>query len=257
MEAVHENPFETLSELELNSDNVADMLSDREIRAELRFSSDEIGVGGYDITVSLIKATLHLEAWGSSIAPGTRLAERSRLEETHKQRMRRTLTKTRALKEAASAKAGVFDSSIGGSTEKEDGSEDTAELEIEREISNNFVKPTSGNRWIISEGSNGTATATLDGTYIANDVLCVLKPNKHANTISATATVVARSSDIHVEVQGTPLQRELRERLHKNRFHTAIVAKCLDEYRGQSDREKQRGRLILSRSTLEFDPDVS
>ncbi len=258
MKSHHENPFDTLAELELNSPSETDLVSEKEIFAELRFADDEIDVGGYDIRVSLTKATLHIHAWGSSISPGTRLAESSKLSRNRTETRRRMATIDRASGRNASAggnSLGNFRTKIEMENTEHEGCED--EVEIVQEVNHRYVRAASGNRWIINEGSSENGDLPLNDTYIANDLLCKVKPNDNTNSISVDGVVVVRKSDIFVEVSGNKLQREYRERLHRDKFHRAIVARCLSEYTGQTDNEKSRGRLIVSRSKLETDPDVS
>jgi hypothetical protein len=258
MKAKHENPFDTLAELELTSPSESDLISEKEIFADLRFSDDQIDVGGYDICVSLAKATLHIHAWGSHISPGTRLAEQSKLSRSHTETRRKMAAIKKATGENKSIGAntlGFAQGNIGTDAHEEHGEE--IEIEIIQEINYHYVRATSGNRWIICEGSNDNGDVPLNDTYIANDLLCKIKPNENANSVSVDGMVVVRKSDFSVEVTGSKLQREYRDRLHRNKFHKAIIAKCLSEYTGQTDNEQSRGRLIVSRSTLETDPDVS
>ena len=256
MKSKHENPFDTLCELALNCPLDDSLSSDKTVRAELRFAEDSIDVGDYDITVSLTSATLHVDAWGSEIAPGSRLGDSPRRSVEETRRIRKQTTARRALELGGRLEVSDKGASAGLFGSRKTDQEDTVELEITQHVKHMFLKPMSGNRWRIREASSPEEPTTLDGTYIANEVLCVVTPKELSNTINVDAIVVARKRDFEIRADGSFLKREYRERVHRDAFMKAIVAKCLTEYSGQTAEAERRGQLIVARSSLRSDDET-
>lgn len=256
MREVHENPFDTLSELELNTPTEFDLISEKEIRAELRFSEDTIDVGRYDITVTLSSAILHLTIRGGRILPGSRVSEVSRAQIDYDQTIRKRATVTKALEVGARLGASNSNSSATLSGTKSGSTEDEVELEIKQSISRQNVRTLSGNRWRIQESDANSAPSPLDGAYIANEVLCIVSPLENANTLSVEACLAARKKDFLVTPSGNSLMKEIRERTHKEKFMSAIIAKCLIEGTGQQESAHASGNFIISRSSLSLDDDA-
>lgn len=77
MKRNHENPFDSLIELELYSGSDDELFVSSNVLADLRCDEEEIELEDYSFYVGIRRAHLQLDLAGCDILPGTRLNDRS------------------------------------------------------------------------------------------------------------------------------------------------------------------------------------
>lgn len=254
MKASHENPFNFLSELELNAGEAEDLFSSTEIFCELRFSQEQLDLEDVEVSVGAYRATLTVETWGCDIVPGSRLNDLSRPME----QARLTSRRIRTAKGAVSAKAHFSQREAGGGI----GGVGSAELETEKndersvEWQSLHVKCKAGKRWIIENATAVDLGAVLDGTYISNQRLCEIAARENSNLVEFVGLVSVRKRDLQIEFDGNPVRRELRKYTHQEKVIKALMAKALVQGSHDPDRAFGAGEITISRSILSGEGDA-
>lgn len=259
MKSEHDNPFDLLAELELNPGDADDMFANTNVFTELRFDEEELEIdGSYQISVSVVRATLQLELWGSDIVPGTRLNDDS------KPSIKRTKSIKQQLHGGVDAEAAIgvsrdFPIPTANANLKVSGevSYDQCD-ESETTWNESSVVAKSGKRWLIEEPDGRATQRNLVGTYINNQRLCEIEAKERANSVEVVGRITIRRGDIIVNPDGNPVQKKWRSLHHKQKFISAIIAKAIVEGTDQTTAENQTGRITLAKSILtEADDDVS
>ncbi len=255
MKPDHQNPFDQLAELELNSGSKDDLVAETTIFADLRFHEEELAVDSYVIHVGVSSATLELELWGADITPGTRLNDRPKKEIKTRLFEKRVETAKRGISGQASG-------STGGATlesrgvifgSKELASEQTQELSSD--WTTDFVSCRPGKRWAICDPSDISRQDFLTGTFIANERLCEVSRKKDANNVEVSAKIVVRRRDLVIQPEGNSIQKELRKLTHQEKFIKAIIAKAIVEGTTQQSFEAQYGQFVIAQSRISGEND--
>lgn len=255
MKSDHQNPFDQLAELELNSGSKDDLFAETTISADLRFHEEELEIDNYVIRVGISCATLELELWGADITPGTRLNDRPKKAIETRQTEKRVNTAKRGISGQASGSTGGVTlegrGSIFGS--KELSREQTQELSSD--WTTDFVSCRPGKRWAICDPSDISKQDFLTGTFIANERLCEISRKKNANNVEVSAKIVVRRRDLVIQPEGNSIQKELRKLTHQEKFIKAIIARAIVEGTTQQSFEAQYGQFVIARSRLSGEND--
>jgi hypothetical protein len=254
MKANHENPFNFLSELELNAGEAEDLFSSTEIFCELRFSKEQLDLADVEVSVGASRATLTVETWGCDIVPGSRLNDLSRPMEQAKITSRQRRTAKGAISAGAQFSQKEASGRFGGVGSAELETEKNDERSVEWESLH--VKSKAGKRWMVENATTVDLGAALDGTYIANERLCEIGARESANLVEFVGLVSVRKRDLVIEFDGSPVRRELRKFTHQEKVIKALMAKSLVQGSHDPDRAFGAGEIIVSRSTLSGEGDA-
>ncbi|WP_342070433.1 hypothetical protein [Yoonia algicola] len=259
MKSKHDNPFDLLAELELNAGDANDMFASTDVFTDLRFDEEELEIDdSYQISVSVVRATLQLELWGSDIVPGTRLNDHAKGSMTRRRTIRQQLHRSGgaeggvgidARRPIPAAEAKV---KVQGQVSRDQCDEYEEVWTEERVIAK------SGKRWLIEEPNGRQTQQNLIGTYINNQRLCKIEAKERANSVEVVGRITIRRGDIIATPDGNPVQKTWRALHHKQKFLAAVLAKAIVEGTNQTSTEDQTGRITLAKSTLtEAEDDAS
>ncbi|MGC0325025.1 hypothetical protein ABIG06_005654 [Bradyrhizobium sp. USDA 326] len=248
------NSLPHLLELKLRVQPCEEEQSHKDVRVDLRVHCSEIdGPEDCLISVRLKSATIDLDLTGLDAVPNTRLGEPLRdLKVTSKQ----TNTIRTTLDGKAAAHAGVDVAKLNPATLKLS-ADASAEVKVtalqtsKQDVTEYRVKARPGDTWEVAEPPKKTATGTervpLDGTYLLDQVLCRVAPQRGANMMSVGVSAYAKQRDLHLELVKGDLWQTFMSKSQEKLFKI-LVAKSL----GQAG-SKYAGIVKLSYSEIEIE----
>lgn len=246
MKRKHENPFDSLVELELFSGSDEELFVSTDVFADLRCDEEEIELENYSFYVGIRRAHLQLDLAGCEILPGTRLNDRSSAQDAVVVQKRGSVSSGSVLGGGLSASQADIDAKGSWSKQKSSDQSTSAEASYQR----SYVTSRPGKKWEVRNPSELIESQCLSGTFLSNDRLCQVERRDGSNLVEVSGRVLVRRRDLTFRVDGNPLVKELRGIIHKERFMKAVVAKSLVENTGQQESELQIGALVVARSTI-------
>jgi hypothetical protein len=248
-----ENSLPQLLDLRVRVQKCAEIEGHRDVRADLRIYRSEVdGPDGAAIAVQLKRATLEMELAGLDTIPKTRLGDPVR--ENKVVEKQATNVKTN-LEGKVAVHAGLDITKLNPATLKlsADGlaeAKATTTHTSKQEIVDYRVKARGGDTWEICEPKTKASSMQeqpLDGTYLSDDILCKVAPQRGANMMSVNITAVARQRDMTLELTKGNLWQTYVNTSHEKLFKI-LVAKSL----GRAGSE-YAGLIKLSRSETDIE----
>jgi hypothetical protein len=246
MKQNHENPFDSLVELELFSGSDEELFVSSDVLADLRCDEEEIELEDYSFYVGIRRAHLQLDLAGCDILPGTRLNDHSSVQSAVMVQKRGAIASSSVVKGSLSASRADVDAQGSWSKQRSSDKSTLAEVSYQR----NFVTSRPGKKWEVRNPSELIESQCLSGTFLSNDRLCEVQRREGSNLVEVSGKVLVRRRDLTFRVDGNMVVRELRGIIHKEKFMKAVVAKSLVENTGQEESELQVGALVIARSTI-------
>ena len=246
MKRNHENPFDSLVELELFSTSDDELFVSSDVLADLRCDEEEIELEDYSFYVGIRRAHLQLDLAGCDILPGTRLNDRSSAQDAVLVQKRGSVASSSVINGGLSASQVEVNAQASWANQKISDRSTSAEVSYQR----SYVTSRPGKKWEVRNPSELIESQCLSGTFLSNDRLCQVERREGSNLVEVVGRVLIRRRDLTFRVDGNPVVRELRGIIHKERFMKAVVAKSLVENTGQQESELQVGALVVARSTI-------
>jgi hypothetical protein len=227
-----ENSLPQLLDLRVRIANCTKVEGRKDVLVDLRIHRTEIdGPEEAVISVQLKRATLELDLAGLEAVPKTRLGEpvrENRIVEKQTTKVTTTLD----------AKVGVhagLDITMLNLPSLKLSADATAEAKAtsvhtaKQDIAEYRVKARPGDTWEVTEPrtkTSGTQQQPLDGTYLLDEVLCKVAPQKGANMMSVGVTAVAKQRDMMLELTKGNLWQTYVNTSHEKLFKI-LLAKSL------------------------------
>ena len=143
MKRNHENPFDSLVELELFTGSDEELFVSSDVLADLRCDEEEIELEDYSFYVGIRRAHLHLDLAGCEILPGTRLNDRSSAHDAVVVQKRGTVASGSVLSAGLSSSQAELDAQGSWSKQKSSDKSTSAEVCYQR----SYVTSRPGKKW--------------------------------------------------------------------------------------------------------------
>lgn len=180
------NPLSQLLDLTVRVQNCAKVKGQKDVRADLRIHQTEIeGPDGELISVQLKKATLEMELAGLEAVPRSRFGDpvlENKIVEKQTTNLRTNL-QGKATVGAGFDLSKVVPANLKLSANAIAEAKATSVHTSRQEITEYRVKARGGDTWEVCEPktkTTGKKDKPLDGTYLSDDVLCKVAPQKGA-----------------------------------------------------------------------------